>query len=342
MTMTTANPNPDLLRTRYLGLDLAHPIVASAGPISKDLDGIRRLEDAGASAIVMFSLFEEQIRHEAAAASHFVEVGAESFAESLSYFPNLGDLEVGPDRYLNLLRRAREAVSVPVIASLNGSTSTGWVDFARLLHQAGASAIELNVYFIPTDLEMTGQAVEDRYVEILRAVKTQVKLPIAVKLGPFFSSFGNMAKRLDEAGADGLVLFNRFYQPDFDIEKREVTPTLKLSSPDEIRLPLLWLGMLHGRLRASLAASTGVETPVEVVKYLMAGADVVMTTSSLLRHGPMHLGALKAGLADWLTTHEYRSVNELRGSMSKRRVSDPSAFERASYIGVLDSYGHKR
>jgi len=330
------------LRTTYMGLELAHPIVASASPLSKDLDGIKRLEDSGAAAVVMFSLFEEQIRREAAAVEHFTELGTESFAESLSYFPEIPEFKIGPDRYLDLVRRAREAVNVPVIASLNGTTREGWVDYAKLLQQAGASALELNVYFVAADLEMTGRDVEDRYVDVLRAVKAEVSIPVAIKVGPFFSAFGNMAKRLDEAGADGLVMFNRFYQPDLDVERREVAPTLKLSTPEEIRLPLMWLGILFGRLKASLAATTGVETALEVQKYLMAGADVVMTTSALLRHGPAHLGVLLAGLREWLSSHGYASAAQVRGSMSHRRVTDPSAFERANYVRLIEAYDSSR
>ncbi|MBK8942643.1 MAG: dihydroorotate dehydrogenase-like protein [Polyangiaceae bacterium] len=330
------------LSTRYMGLPLEHPLVASAGPLTKELDGIKRLEDGGAAAIVMFSLFEEQIRHEAAAAEHLSEVGSESFAESLSYFPSIGGFQVGPERYLELVRRARESVGVPIIASLNGSSDDGWVEYARLLCQAGAAAIELNVYFVPADPSLTGANVEQRYLDILGAVRSEVPVPVAIKLGPFFSSFANMAKRLDDAGADGLVLFNRFYQPDFDLERREVVPALELSTPREARLPLLWLGVLHGQLRASLAASTGVESPVEVVKYLLAGADVVMTTSSLLRHGAGHLAELRAGLETWLSAHDYASVAQARGSMSHRKVSDPTAFERGNYVRALESYDSRR
>ncbi len=327
------------LRTRYLGLDLAHPVVASAGPLSKDLDGMKRLEDGGASAIVMFSLFEEQIRREEAAIDALSRVGAESFAESAGFFPEQPSFTVGPDRYLDLVRRARESLGVPVVASLNGTDERGFVEYARLLHQAGASAIELNVHFIPADLALSGPEVEDRYVGVLAAVKRAVPLPIAIKLGPFFSSFGHFARRLDEAGADGVVLFNRFYQPDIDLERREIVPSLDLSSAREIRLPLLWLAVLFGKLRASLAATTGVESVVEVLKYLAVGADAVMTTSSLLRHGPAHLGALVRALESWLSAHEYASVRELRGSMSHGRVPDPSAFERANYVRVLESFG---
>ncbi len=326
------------LKASYMGLELAHPIVASAGPLSKDLDGVRRLEDGGAAAIVLFSLFEEQIARDAAMAESLRAAGTESFAESLSYFPEVADFRVGPDRYLDLVRRAREATRVPIIASLNGTTEAGWLSYARLLQEAGASAIELNVYYVPADLETSGREVEDRYVDVLRAVKAHVTVPVAIKVGPFFSAFGHMAKRLDEAGADALVLFNRFYQPDFDLERREVSRAIELSSPRELRIPLLWLAVLFGKLKASLAASSGVETPLEVVKALMAGADVVMTTSALLRHGPSHLGRLRAGLAEWLSTNEYRSVAQLRGSMSHQRVPDASAFERANYVGSLASF----
>ena len=326
------------LRTRYMGLDLAHPIVASPSPLSKDLDGIRRLEDAGAAAIVLFSLFEEQIRHESASLEHFAQAGTESFAESLSYFPGAGNLRVGPTRYLELLRRAREAVSVPIIASLNGVTDEGWTDYARQLQEAGAAAIELNVYHVAADLDVTGAEVEQRYLDVLFAVKAAVTIPVAIKVGPFFSAFGNMARRLDEVGADALVLFNRFYQPDFDLERREVVPSLKLSTPDEIRLPLLWLAVLYGRVKASLAATTGVHGPDEVVKYMLAGADVVMTTSSLLHHGPAHLSTLVSGLREWLDHHGYVSVSQMRGAMSQRKVADPTAFERANYIRVLERY----
>jgi dihydroorotate dehydrogenase (fumarate) len=326
------------LETTYMGLTLAHPVVASASPLSKDLDGIRRLEDGGAAAIVMFSLFEEQIRHEAAALEHLVDVGTDSFAESLSYFPAGLDFRVGPGRYLELVRRAREAVRVPLIASLNGVTSEGWTDYARQLQQAGASAIELNVYYVAADIDVTGREVEQRYIDVLRAVKAAVTIPIAIKVGPFFSAFANVARQLDEAGADALVLFNRFYQPDFDLEKREVAASLELSTPSEIRLPLLWLAVLHGRLKASLAATTGVYGPAEVVKYLLAGADVVMMTSALLRHGPGHLRTIVDQTSEWLEGHGYASVRELRGAMSQRKVSDPSAFERANYIRMLERY----
>jgi dihydroorotate dehydrogenase (fumarate) len=326
------------LQTRYMGIELAHPVVASASPLSKDLDGILRLEDSGASAVVMFSLFEEQIRHEMLAVDHLAQVGAESFAESTSYFPDTQSIRVGPDRYLDLVRRARERASVPIIASLNGTTSEGWVDYARMLEEAGAAAIELNVYYVPADPLVDGRAVEQRYVDVLRAVKANVTIPVAIKVGPFFSSFANMARRLDEAGANALVLFNRFYQPDYDLEKREVVPSLQLSTPNEARLPLLWMAVLFGRVRASLAATTGVHSALEVLKLLAAGADITMTTSALLLHGPAHLRTLLDGTRAWLEEHDFASVAQLRGSMSQERVSDPTAFERANYIRILERY----
>ena len=326
------------LRTRYLGLDLAHPVVASAGPLSKTLDGIRRLEDAGASAIVLFSLFEEQIQHENEAFDHLSEFGSESFAESLSYFPAVGQDSVGPDRYLDLVRRAREAVSVPVIGSLNGMTDHGWTSFARLIAEAGAHAIELNVFSLPTDPATSARDVEQRTVDLVSAVRRSVEIPVAVKLSPFFSAPGELASRLVAAGADGLVLFNRFYQPDFDLERLEVEPSLELSRPSEIRLPLLWLAVLHGRVHASLAGTTGVDSAAEVVKYVLAGADVAMTTSALLRHGAGHLRTLVSGLSEWLDRHGCDSVAQVRGSMSLRKVANPEAFERANYVRILQSY----
>lgn len=326
------------LRTTYMGMELQHPIVASASPLSGSVANVKRLEDAGAAAVVMFSLFEEQLKHESAALEYLMTAGTESFAESLSYFPEVDDYTVGPDTYLDLLRRASEAVDIPLIGSLNGITNTGWIEYARLMEEAGAKGIELNIYYIPADLTTSGREVEDRYIEIVKAVKAAVTVPVAVKLSPFFSAIGSMAKTLDDAGADALVLFNRFYQPDFDLDKLEVAPNLSLSAPDEIRLPLLWIAVLYGRLRASLGATRGVHTPVEVVKYLMAGADVVMTTSALLKHGVDYLTTLRDGLQTWMEMHRYSSVAQMKGSMSQRNVADPTAFERANYIKTLESY----
>lgn len=326
------------LRTTYMGLELAHPVVASASPLSKDTDGIRRLEDGGASAVVMFSLFEEQLRRDREAFEDPTLRGAQGHAEATSYFPAAASFSVGPDRYLELIRRARESVRVPVIASLNGETDEGWVDYAKQMQQAGAAAIELNVYFVPTDPDLGGAAVEQRYLDLLQAVRRVVSVPVAVKLSPFFSAFANLAQRLEQAGANALVLFNRFYQPDFDLARREVVSDLHLSTAAEIRLPLLWIALLRDRVRASLAASGGVQTEIEVVKYLMAGADITMTTSALLRHGPAHLGVLRDGLTRWMEQHEYASVAQMKGSMSQRNVTDPSAFERNNYVRALEGY----
>ncbi len=329
------------LTTTYMGMRLAHPLIASASPLSKDLDGIKRLEDGGAAAVVMFSLFEEQIRAEQEALEVLSLAGSESFAESLSYFPNAAPYRVGPEHYLELIRRARESVRVPIIASLNGVTNEGWIDYAKQMQQAGAHAIELNVYFIAADLDVSGRQVEERVLDILRAVKRAVSIPVAIKLSPFFSAFGNMARQLDEAGADALVLFNRFYQPDFDLDHLEVVPNLHLSTPHEVRLPLLWIAVLSGRIKASLAATTGVHSGVEVVKYLLAGADAVMSTSAVLEHGPAHLGLLVTELRTWLEARDYASVSQMKGAMSQRKVADPTAFERANYVKILETYASK-
>ncbi len=326
------------LKTTYLGLPLKHPIVASASPLSRTLDGIRRMEDAGASAIVMFSLFEEQLRYEQESLDYLSEAGTESFAESLSYFPAVNDYRVGPDSYLELIRAASQACDVPIIASLNGITNSGWIEYAREMIEAGAEAIELNVYYIPADITVTGREVEQRYLDVVKAVRGSIKAPISVKLSPFFSSMGEMSQRLVDAGADGLVLFNRFYQPDFDLDELEVIPDMELSTASEIRLPLLWIAVLHGRINASLAATRGVQSATEVVKYLMAGADAVMTTSALLRNGVSHLTTLVNGLKLWMEKRQYSSVAQMKGSMSQLKVADPSAFERGNYIKVLQSY----
>ena len=326
------------LRSTYMGLALEHPLVASASPLSGDLDGIRRIEDGGAAAIVMFSLFEEQIRHETAALAHLTEAGTESFPEALNYFPELDDYTVGPDRYLDLIRRGSEAVDIPIIASLNGVTNEGWVDYARQMQDAGAKGIELNVYHIPSDMAETGRQVEERYLGVLRRVKSAVTVPVAMKLSPFFSAMGDMASQFDAAGVDALVLFNRFYQPDFDLEKLEVKPNLDLSTPSEIRLPLLWIAVLFERVNCSLAATTGVHGRDEVLKYLMAGADAVMATSSLLKNGPGHMETLLNGLKEWMAQRGYQSVKQMKGSMSQKNVADPQAFERANYIRILENY----
>ena len=326
------------METRYLGLALDHPVVASASPLSASVDGICALEDAGASAVVMPSLFEEQLRAEQAILERLTESVSEHYAESLSFFPSIGTYKASSDEYLETLQAARERTDIPILASLNGVTPEGWTGHARELESAGASAIELNVYYLPTDLGETGAEVESRYAQVVHAVKSAVSIPVAIKVGPQFSAFGHTAKSLTAAGADSIVMFNRFYRPDFDIETLEASRELSLSSAAEIRLGLFWLALLYGNVDASLAASSGVETYEQVVKYLLAGADVVMTTSALLRHGPGHLTGLRDGLADWMARHGFGAVGELRGLMSLDRIADPAAFERANYIQLLEEY----
>ena len=326
------------LQSNYLGIELTHPVVASASPLSGSLDSIRQIEDAGASAVVMHSLFEEQLNQEIASLERYTSAGAEAFAEALSYFPEVTTYRSSSDRYLETLRQASESTDIPIIGSLNGISNEGWVGYATGMEQAGAAAIELNVYYIPADLTTSGREVEERYLSVVRAVRDAVSVPLALKLSPFFSAVGHMATQLVAAGVDGLVLFNRFYQPDFDLDKLEVSRTLDFSDRTEIRLGLLWLSVLHRQLDVSLAASSGVETGTEVVKYLMAGADVVMTTSSLLKHGIDHIGTIKQQLIDWMDERGYDTVDQLRGCMSLENVSNPTAFERANYIRVLEEY----
>ncbi len=323
------------LTTRYMGLTLRNPLVASASPLSQTVDGVRRLADAGIGAVVLYSLFEEQLRREARRNEELVEAGAESFAESLSYFPAAADTDPGPRRYLSLLERAAAAVDVPVIGSLNGVTPGGWVDYARAMQDAGAAAIELNVYYLPGDPRVSGREVEQRHLDVLTHVKEAVSVPVAIKLGPYFSSTGEMALRLDEAGADALVLFNRFLQPDIDPEALAVVPHVGLSSPSEARLARTWIALLRGRVRASLAATTGVETAADVAAYLLAGADVVMTASALLRHGDEHATVLLDGLAEWMTRKGFATVDELRGLLAVPPAEDETAFERAGYVDAL-------
>jgi dihydroorotate dehydrogenase (fumarate) len=331
------------LATSYLGLSLRNPVVASASPLSNTVDGVRRLADAGVGAVVLYSLFEEQVRREMAENARLAEAGTEVFAEALSYFPADADSDPGPHRYLSLLERAAAAVDVPVIGSLNGVTPGGWTSYARAIQDAGAAAIELNIYYIPGDPHTTGREVEQRHVDILCRVKDAVTVPVAVKLSPYFSSAGEMALRLDEAGADGLVLFNRFLQPDIDPETLAVVPAVDLSSPAEARLPRTWISILCQRVRASLAATTGVEGPADVAKYLLAGADVVMTASSLIRHGPGHATVLLDGLADWMARKGYASVDDVRGLLAVPAGTDQAAYERAGYVRAMrDANGAHR
>ena len=329
------------LRTKYMGLELKNPIVPSASPLSEKVDTIRKMEDAGAAAVVMFSIFEEQIQHDAALLEQGLTAGTESFAEALSYFPEVGDYRVGPEQYLEIIRKAVEAVDIPIIGSLNGVSREGWVEYAKQIQQAGARGLELNVYYIPTDPELTGGLVEQMYVDVLKAVKAEVTIPVAIKLSPFFSSMANMAKRFDEAGANALVLFNRFYQPDFDLDNLSVAPTLNLSTPEEARLPLRWIAILHGKIKASLAATSGVHSATEVAKFLLAGADVAMVTSALLKKGVDQIKTILRDLETWMKAHEYESVQQMKGALSQKSVADATAFERANYIKIIEKYKHE-
>jgi dihydroorotate dehydrogenase (fumarate) len=333
------------LSTPYMGLALRNPLVASASPLSNTLDGIRRLADAGVAAVVLYSLFEEQLRREAALNARLADAGTESFAESLSYFPaaaaeSITAEDAAPRRYLSLLERAVTAVEIPVIGSLNGVTPAGWTGYARAMQDAGAAAIELNIYYVPGTTHAAGRDVEQRHIDVLRRVKAAVSVPVAVKLSPHFSSTGEMALRLDEAGADGLVLFNRFLQPDIDTETLAVVPAVDLSSPAEARLPRTWISILHGRVRASLAATTGVDGPTDVIKYLLAGADVVMTASALLRHGPEHTAVLLDGMASWMVRKGFAAIDELRGLLAVPPDVDEAAYERAAYVSALHAANH--
>jgi len=326
------------LSTTYLGLKLEHPVVHSSSPLSQSLDNIRKLEDGGASAIVMYSLFEEQITHESNQLDHYLSYGAESFAEATSYYPEMQSYHVGPDEYLNRIRRAKEAVKIPIIGSLNGVSTGGWIEYAKKIEDAGADALELNVYFLPTDPNMSGPEVEQMYVDIVTDVKKSVKLPLAVKISPFFSAIGHMVQRLAGAGADALVMFNRFYQPDFDLEELEVVPNLVLSTPYELRLPLRWVAILYGRVEADFAITRGVHSAEDVLKGVMAGANVTMMTSALLQKGIDRIGVVVRDMEMWMEQHEYESVAQMRGSMSQKNVAEPAAFERANYMRVLNSW----
>ncbi len=329
------------LTTGYLGLKLRTPIVASSSPFCKDIGNVLRLEDAGASAIVLHSLFEEQIQVESGELDRFLTETADSYGEASSYFPEMTSYNFGPEPYLNHIRKAKESVDVPVIGSLNGVSTGGWIRYAQLMEQAGADALELNIYYMPTDLEMTAQKVEEMYFDLVSHVKASVRVPVSVKLGPFFTAFAQFATRLDAAGADGLVLFNRFYQPDFDLEALEVVPNLVLSDSHELRLRLHWTALLYNRIRPDIAITGGVHTAEDVIKGVMAGARCTMLTSALLRHGIPYLEKIEEDLIDWMEVHEYESIRQMRGSMSSQSVAEPAAFERANYMKVLSSYALK-
>jgi len=326
------------LGTTYMGMKLKNPIVHSASPLTENIDTIRRMEDAGISAVVMHSIFEEQITLESRELDHYLEYGTESFGEALSYFPDLDTYKTGPEEYVEKISEAKRAVRIPIIGSLNGVSTGGWIDYARQIEQAGADAIELNIYYIPTDPELTGAEVEQMYVDVVTDVKKSVSIPVSVKVGPFFSAMANVAHKLADAGADALVLFNRFYQPDVDVENLRVAPRLVLSDSQELRLPLRWVAILYGRVPVDFGITTGIHTRDDVLKGLMAGAKVTMITSEILKKGVGRASDLVSELSAWMEEHEYESVQQLLGSMSQKNCAEPAAFERANYMKVLHSW----
>ncbi len=329
------------LATDYLGLALNGPIMASPSPMMQELDEVKRLEDAGCSAIGLHSLFEEQISLESSDLDAYLSDGADSFSEALSYFPKMQDFNLGPDAYLEHIRRCKDSVNIPVIGSLNGVSAGGWTRYAKSIEQAGADALELNIYFMPTDAAVDAAKVETMHIDLVRDVVKQVKIPVAVKLGPFFSAMPNITAKIVEAGAKGLVLFNRFYQPDIDLERLEVVANLELSDSSELRLRLRWTAILYGRIKADLGITGGVHTADDVLKCMMAGANVAMMTSAILKHGPNHVTKTLKDVRTWIDEHEYESIRQMRGSMSQQNVAEPAAFERANYMKVLRSYALK-
>jgi dihydroorotate dehydrogenase (fumarate) len=327
------------LSTTYMGLNLKNPLVLSASPISTDVDKVKLAEEQGAAAVVMYSLFEEQINHEIDELDHFLSQGVDSFAESLSYFPAPEEFHnLYAEDYLEQIRKLKKAVNIPIIGSLNGISPGGWMTYAKKIEEAGADALELNIYYMATDIETTPQVVENIYLENLKAVKQSVKIPVALKLSPYFSALANIIKRLDDADVDGLVLFNRFYQPDVDLNLLEVVPNLNLSSSAELRLPLRWIAILYGKVKASLAATTGIHSAEDVLKMTMAGADICMLASVLLKNGVEELSKILDGMQNWMKDHEYDSISQMKGSMSAQSTADPDAFERANYIKTLQSF----
>lgn len=323
-------------QANYMGLELNSPIIVSACTLSNQTDNIAQMEDNGAGAVVMFSLFEEQIRKEEASFKRILSTTSNAFPEALDYFPELDEYNMGSDEYLEHIRKAKERVKIPIIGSLNGITNEGWIDYSKKMEQAGADAIEINIFFIPADLSVSSAEVEHRYLNIIEAVKAAVKIPVAVKLNPYFSSIGNMALRMQGAGADALVLFNRFYQPDFDINELLIKTDLHYSDSNEIRLPLLWTALLYSKVNMSLAATTGVQSAIEVIKYLLAGSDVVMTASSLYKNGIPYLKMMNKELQDWMYMMGFDELKNFRGLLSQQHVADPTAYERANYIKILD------
>lgn len=326
------------LSTTYMGLHLKNPLVVSPSPLCEDIDNIRRMEESRSAAVVLHSLFEEQILLESQDLDHYLTQGTYSFAESLTYFPDLGNYKLGPDEYLEHIRKAKEAVDIPIIGSLNGVSTGGWLKYAKAIEEAGADALELNIYYIPTNPNMTSEQVEGMYADLVRGVKTRVNIPVAVKISPYFSSTPNMARCLDRVGANALVLFNRFYQPDLDIENLEVVPNLILSTSDELRLRLRWVAILYGQIQADMAVTGGVHSAEDVVKTMMLGARVAMMTSALLKNSIHYLKTVLNDVVAWMEQHEYESISQIQGIMSQRSVAEPAAFERANYMKALHSY----
>jgi dihydroorotate dehydrogenase (fumarate) len=326
------------LSTNYMGMILQNPLVASASPLSKNIDTIKKLEDAGAGAVVMYSLFEEQIIHEQKELEYYLTRGTEHFAEALTYYPAMQEYHLEPERYLEHIVQAKKAVDIPIIASLNGVSNSGWSRYASKIEEAGADAVELNIYYIPTDPSLSGPEVENLYLDSLKTVKDTVGIPVAMKLSPYFSSMANVAKRLDEAGADALVLFNRFYQPDINLNTLTAEPSVVLSTSNDARLPLRWIAILYGKINASLAATTGIHTASDAIKMVMAGADVAMLCAALLKNGIEKLAQIKAEMAVWMEKRGYDSVEQIKGSMSHQSIDNPAAFERANYMKALNEY----
>jgi dihydroorotate dehydrogenase (fumarate) len=326
------------LTTRYLGFKLRTPLVPSASPLSEKIDNIKRMEDAGAAAVVFHSLFEEQVRRDRHDLQYYLDQGTESYAESLTYFPDRTEFKIGPEAYLEHIAQAKAAVDIPIIGSLNGTTFGGWIACARQIEEAGADALELNIYSIPSDPDISGEDIETSYLTILAAIKAQLKIPVAVKLSPFFTNFAQFARRADRNGAGALVLFNRFYQPDIELETLEISPNVLLSTPMAMRLPMRWIAMLYGRIGANLAATSGIHRATDALKMLMAGADVTMLCSVLLRRGIEHIRVIEREMREWMEEHEYESVEQLKGSMSQKNCPDPGAFERAQYMRALATY----
>ena len=326
------------LSTSYMGLNLKNPLVVSSAPLCEDVDNIRRMEEADAAAVVLHSLFEEQITLESHDLDRYLTQGTESFAEALTYFPELGEYKLGPDEYLEHIHRAKDAVDIPVLGSLNGVSTGGWIKYAKTIEEAGADGLELNIYYIPTNPDMTSKQIEEMYADLVRDVKTSVSIPVAIKLSPYFSSTPNLARNLDQAGASALVLFNRFYQPDLDIENLKVVPNLVLSTSEELRLRLRWVAILYGQIKADMAITGGVHTAVDVIKTMLVGARAVMMTSALLKNGLQYLKKVRNDLVSWMERHEYESVRQIQGTMSQQSVAEPTAFERANYMKSLHSY----